>query len=568
MVVLYPSIIRCVNAASGACERRHEGMRRLVPCPSPHESAQRLGASPGAATGAVVFDADAAVRLSAGGAKVLLVRPRTSPEDVHGMVGSAGVLTGNGGVTSHAAVVARGMGKPCVVGAQSLKINSEEGFLACGDAVVAEGCQISIDGDSGEIFLGEVATVQPEASNEGEMATLLSWADARRRLGVWANADTPDDAALSRDFGAEGIGLCRTEHMFFDPERLSVVQGLILAAHASKGAPERDASRRKYATALGKLERLQTVDFEGIFRAMSGRPVVIRLLDPPLHEFLPSRDELAIEVARLESAGVGAAKLSEKKALLETLDEMHELNPMLGLRGCRVGLMYPEIYEMQTRAVLRAASNVAREGVVARPEIMVPFVNHGNEMRQVRDRLKAVVERIREEQGSAIACPIGAMIETPRAALCADTIARTAEFFSFGTNDLTQTTFALSRDDAERKFLGGYLEDKLLEANPFQVVDRDGVGQLVRMAGELGRSVRPDIVLGICGEHGGDPSSIEFFHEVNLDYGSCSPYRVPVARLAAAQAAIRSGGDRAARPEVPVLVRRNGHHVERAPRAS
>ena len=499
-----------------------------------------LAASPGGATGKVVFSTDTAAELGRQGTSVILTRPETSAEDVHGMVNSAGVLTSRGGGTSHAAVVARGMGKPCVTGAESIEVNPAEGYLRCGRVTVKEGEEISIDGATGEVFVGLVATIRPQVSEETELETLLSWADHARRLGVWANADYPRDAIAAKGFGAEGIGLCRTEHMFLEPERLSLVRDMILAAHRSTLNPDDQEVLQSYHNTLRQLDKLQVGDFEGIFRAMDGKPVVIRLLDPPLHEFLPKYDELLAEIFELRARGDNPAGLAEKEAMLAAVGEMREANPMLGLRGCRLGLMYPAIYEMQTRAILRAACNVTSEGVNARPEIMIPLVSHPNEMIQIRQRLEVTIKRFQRELACTVSYKIGTMIETSRAALVADEIAETAEFFSFGTNDLTQATFAFSRDDAQGTFLRTYLRDRVLPEDPFQVLDRKGVGQLIEMTCRLGRQTRPDLTIGICGEHGGDPSSIEFFHNIGLDYVSCSPYRVPVARLAAAQAAIRS----------------------------
>ncbi len=500
-----------------------------------------LGASPGAASGKLALTADTAADLGGKRVSVILARPETVAEDVHGIVAAAGVLTSRGGATSHAAVVARGLGKPSVTGAESIEINPEGGYIRCGDVTVKEGAEISIDGTSGEVFIGSLETVRPRFEEEKEMITLLSWADSERRLGVWANADSPLDAEVARGFGAEGIGLCRTEHMFFAPERLSVVQDMILAAHRSLQRPKDQELQEKYHNALAELELLQTADFEGVFRAMDGKTVVIRLLDPPLHEFLPSHERLQSELAELKAKGADAAILAEKEALAATVGELREVNPMLGLRGCRVGLMYPAINEMQARAIIRAAHNVSEEGVIVKPEIMVPLVSHANEMKRVRDGLESTIESLHQEEGISVSYKIGVMIETPRAALTAGEIAESAEFFSFGTNDLTQTAFAFSRDDAEGKFLMRYVDEGILDKNPFQVLDREGIGQLVEMACESGRKSRPDLEIGICGEHGGDPSSVEFFHEAGLDYVSASPYRVPVARLAAAQAALRSG---------------------------
>ena len=499
-----------------------------------------LGASPGGATGKAVFTADRAAELGAKGVGLILVRPETSAEDVHGMLAANGILTSRGGATSHAAVVARGLGKPCVAGAESIDVNPDDGVLRCGGITVKEGEEISIDGASGQVFVGTVTTIQPHVSDERELIVLLGWADDAKRLGVWANADYPRDARVAAEFGAEGIGLCRTEHMFFEPERLAVVREMILKARASTQDPEDTTSRDRYQETLAELRRLQVGDFEGILQAMDGKPVVIRLLDAPLHEFLPGHDELLTEVVELRVKGDDPAALAEKEALLAAVGDLREANPMLGMRGCRLGLMYPDIYAMQMMAVLEAASNVSAQGLTPRPEIMVPLVGHGNEMRELRELLEDAAGRFHRETDSDVHFKIGTMIEIPRAALTADEIAKNAEFFSFGTNDLTQTTFGISRDDAEGKFLMDYVDKQVLPNDPFQVVDRNGVGQLVQMAFERGRKARPDLEVGICGEHGGDPSSVEFFHGVGLDYVSCSPYRIPIARLAAAQAALRS----------------------------
>ena len=510
--------------------------------------AKGLNASPGAASGKAVFDADRAEELGKQGVAVVLIRPETSPDDVHGMLVAKGILTARGGATSHAAVVARGLGLPCVAGCEGIRVSEAEHLFRVVDSdfVLREGDEISIDGATGEVFAGIIKTVEADYEKETDLRQLLGWADQYRRLGVWANADYPRDAKRAVTFGAEGIGLCRTEHMFMEQERLPIVQKMILA----KSTEERQA-------ALDQLLPFQRSDFKGIFEAMvdpktgEGYPVVIRLIDPPLHEFLPSYEELLVDVTRLETNGENPQELAEKRKLLEAVGAMREMNPMLGLRGCRLGLLFPEINVMQTRAILEAARELAQEGKTIHPKIMIPLVGHVNELKEVRRQLEAVAKEITSEAGAAIEYKFGTMIELPRAALTAGQIAKVADFFSFGTNDLTQTTFGFSRDDAEGKFLLKYVDGlqepgidgkvKILPVNPFQTLDRDGVGQLVRMAAENGRAANPDLELGICGEHGGDPDSIEFCHMVGLDYVSCSPFRVPVARLAAAQAALTTG---------------------------
>jgi len=495
----------------------------LHPCLDPNADAPvlvtGLPASPGAACGRVVFDSGSAVQRAAEGEDVILVRPETSPDDFHGMVAARAIVTSRGGMTSHAAVVARGMGKCCVVGAHELRIDVAAGCFYAGGRLVREGDWITVDGASGRVLLGQVATVQPELS--AHFHELMAWADTIRRMKVRANADTPADARAARAFGAEGIGLCRTEHMFFDGARITAMREMTLA--------ESEAARR---TALAKLLPMQRDDFAGIFRAMDGLPVTIRLLDPPLHEFLPrTADEIEhfCEVTGLDEADVR-----------RLIDRHHEANPMLGHRGVRLGLSFPEITEMQARAIFEAAALVQREGVDVRPEVMIPLVADIEELQ----RQKRLIARIADEVMAANACTIpylvGTMIELPRAALLAGEIADAAEFFSFGTNDLTQTTFGLSRDDAGR-FLPQYIESGILRDDPFQVIDRDGVGQLVQMATWEGRKRRRELKVGICGEHGGDPRSIEFFEETGLDYVSCSPFRVPIARLAAAHAALKHG---------------------------
>jgi pyruvate, orthophosphate dikinase len=501
--------------------------------------ASGLNASPGAATGKVAFSADLAEEWGLAGEPVILVRPETSPDDVHGMLVAKGVLTQHGGATSHAAVVARGLGLPCVTGCEDIHINVEDGKLFAQGQELEEGRFISIDGTTGEVFAGVIATVEPNYDEEHELKTLLEWADGVRTLGVWANADYPRDAQRARAFGAEGIGLCRTEHMFFEEDRLPIVQKMILSKVA--------AERQPY---LNQLLPVQREDFEGIFRAMDGYPVIIRLIDPPLHEFLPKYDELTEELADLKVRLLNSqtldqvdgliAEINEKTTLRKAVEGMREMNPMLGLRGIRLGLMMPELVQMQVRAIIEAACNVANDGVDVHPEIMIPLTGHVNELKRAQELLAPVAEAVMEERDIRVAYKFGTMIEIPRAAITADQVAEVAEFFSFGTNDLTQTTFGYSRDDAEEKFLLKYVEDKVLPTNPFQTLDREGVGFLVKTAVERGRSTRPDLHVGICGEHGGDPDSIEFCHGEGLNYVSCSPFRVPVARLAAAQAVLKA----------------------------
>jgi pyruvate,orthophosphate dikinase len=481
--------------------------------------ARGLPASPGAATGEIVFTAEEAERLARDGGVVLLVRSETSPEDIHGMAAAAGILTARGGMTSHAAVVARGMGKPCVCGAGAVKIDVKAATMTIGGKVWRAGNVITIDGGTGEVFDGRVPTLQPELT--GDFGTLMGWADAVRRMKVRANADTPNDARAARDFGAEGIGLCRTEHMFFEGERILSVREMILA---------RDAEGRR--NALDKLLPYQRDDFVELFTIMRGLPVTIRLLDPPLHEFLPKTDE--------EIAEVAASMRVEPAALRERVTALTEVNPMLGHRGCRLLITYPEIAEMQTRAILEAAAEAAgRTGEPVEPEIMVPLVGMKSELDRVKATIEATAEKLRAN-GGAVQHTIGTMIELPRAALRAQEIAESADFFSFGTNDLTQTTFGISRDDAAA-FIGPYQELGLVEKDPFMTLDTEGVGVLVRVAANEGRKAKPELKLGICGEHGGDPASIQFCEAIALDYVSCSPFRVPIARLAAAQAALAVG---------------------------
>ena len=467
-----------------------------------------LNASPGAACGAIVLDADAAEQRGKAGESVILVRWETTPDDIHGLIQAAGILTAHGGMTSHAAVVARGMGKPCVAGCEGLSIDIDARTITVGDQTLKEGDLLTIDGGTGAVIVGEVPLVAPEVNDDLE--TILGWGDEHRTLKVRANADTPEDAAKAREFGAQGIGLCRTEHMFMAEDRLPVVREMILA--------DNEEGRRK---ALDKLLPMQQGDFEAIFEAMAGLPVTIRLLDPPLHEFLPPPEQAADERTR------------------RRIRQLQESNPMLGTRGCRLGLQWPEIYEMQVRAIIRAARAVAkRTGEAPLVEIMHPLVGFAEELR----RLRELTVRVAEEEAPEVEYLCGTMIELPRACIRADEIAEQADFFSFGTNDLTQTALGFSRDDAEGKFLTHYLEDGVLEKNPFETLDVEGVGELMRIGVERGRSKKPDLKLGICGEHGGDPKSVAFCHDLGLDYVSCSPYRVPLARLAAAQAALAASG--------------------------
>ncbi|MBE3554129.1 MAG: pyruvate, phosphate dikinase [Thermicanus sp.] len=496
-----------------------------------------LPASPGAATGKVVFDADEAEEMAKQGIKVILVRPETTPEDIHGIVASQAVVTSRGGMTSHAAVVARGMGKPCIAGCEEMKIDLNKKEFQVGSTVVKQGEIISVDGGAGNVMLGEVPLIDPVLSDE--FSELLSWADEYRTLGVRANADTPVDARKAREFGAEGIGLCRTEHMFLAADRVPVVQDMIIA--------ETMEERQK---ALSKLLPMQQGDFYEILKEMAGLPVTVRLLDPPLHEFLPNLEDLLLEVDRLRRAPeTDKILLREKEDLLRKVKSMHEMNPMLGLRGCRLGIIHPEIYAMQVEAIFNAAFQLKEEGIPTEPEIMLPLVGHINELSLLRKMVDETYARVKEKHAGEIHYTVGTMIEIPRAALTADQIAREADFFSFGTNDLTQTTFGFSRDDAEGKFLQYYLDHKVLPENPFIVLDREGVGKLVETGVKLGRSVKDGLKTGICGEHGGEKSSIEFCHLTQLNYVSCSPYRVPLARLAAAQAALRHGAAKGALKE-------------------
>ncbi|WP_298885705.1 pyruvate, phosphate dikinase [uncultured Serinicoccus sp.] len=485
-----------------------------------------LPASPGAAVGEVVFDADTAAARGGAGEPVVLVRYETTPDDIHGVIVAQGVLTAHGGMTSHAAVVARGMGKPCVAGASGIRINTADRTLTIGEHTFSEGDLITLDGSTGEVY-GEALELVPPQINE-DFEAIVTWADEVRRLGVRANADTGEDAAKARELGAEGIGLCRTEHMFMAADRLPAVRRMILA--------ETEEDR---AAALETILPMQQEDFEAIFTAMRGLPVTVRLLDPPLHEFLPDLVEQSLLVQRLELTGGDAGELTTARTLLGQVKRLHEQNPMLGTRGCRLAMLYPEIPEMQTRAIIRAALAVReREGQTAGVEIMVPLVAYASELQAQRAVVERAVAEELESAGAELDVTIGTMIELPRAAVVADQIAQHADFFSFGTNDLTQTGIGISRDDAEGGFLSAYVSEEVIPHNPFESIDRDGVGGLVRLGAEGGRATKPDLKLGVCGEHGGDPASIGLFEELGLSYVSCSPYRVPIARFAAARAVL------------------------------
>lgn len=485
--------------------------------------AKGLPASPGAATGIAVFTADEAAKRS--GEKTILVRNETCPDDIHGMDASQGILTARGGMTSHAAVVARGMGKCCVAGCEEIKVDEKGKKFTIKDVIVKEGDWITLNGTTGEVILGQVPTIEPTLS--GEFGIIMKWADNFRKIGVRANADIPHDAKVARGFGGEGIGLCRTEHMFFAEDRLPHVQAMIMA--------RTEGDRR---AALAKLLPMQKSDFIGLFKEMKGYPVTIRLLDPPLHEFLPKREELMVEVAVFKATGGDKEKIAAKEKILSRVEELHEFNPMLGHRGCRLGIAYPEITEMQAQAIIEAACELKKEGMKIVPEIMIPLVSMVKELKSQKELINKVAEETMKKFGVKIEYTVGTMIELPRAAVTADEIATEAEFFSFGTNDLTQTTFGFSRDDVV-KFLNSYIDKGILEKDPFVTLDQVGVGKLVQMAVEKGRSVNKGMKMGICGEHGGDPASVEFCHRTGLSYVSCSPYRVPIARLAAAHAAIK-----------------------------
>jgi pyruvate,orthophosphate dikinase len=505
--------------------------------------ARGVNASPGAAVGQIYFDADKAEKMAKeGNQDVIMVRPFTKPDDVHGMLAAKGILTSEGGATSHAAVVARQFGVPCVVGAAEIRIDLVKLQMKAGGVIVKEGDWISVDGTSGEVFLGQMPTIAPALEEQTDLMTLLNWADEicstpgirkapegwpTRGLEVWANADYPADARRARSYGAVGIGLCRTEHMFFEPERLPIVQQMILA----------DTSEER-SSALDILLPYQRSDFAGLFEAMDGYPVIVRLIDPPLHEFLPSEEELLEEVITMRVKGKTEG-LEEKEDLLKNVQSLHESNPMMGLRGVRLSIYMPEIVEMQVRAIFEAAAEKTKQGIIVKPEVMIPLTGTVNELNWIQPRLERIAKDVMEEMDVNFDYKFGTMIEIPRAAVTAEEIAEVAEFFSFGTNDLTQMTFGYSRDDAERNFLVIYVEEGILPANPFQTLDQEGVGRLMKMAVEDGRKARIDLEVGICGEHGGDPASIEFCHLVGNNYVSCSPFRVPVARLAAAHSALK-----------------------------
>jgi pyruvate,orthophosphate dikinase len=498
--------------------------------------AKGLPASPGAAVGRVVFTADDAV-VKGKTQPVVLVRSETVPDDIHGMEVAVGILTSRGGMTSHAAVVTRGMGKCCVVGAGDCEVDEGKKLMQVGKHVIKEGDWISLDGSTGRVILGKANTVEPDP-HSGVFATFMKWADENRQLGVRANADIPRDAEVARRFGAEGIGLCRTEHMFFAADRLPHMQRMIMACKDTQDVKEASRYEKERRAALAKLLPMQRKDFFGLFKAMNGLPVTIRTLDPPLHEFLPKREQLMVEIATLEAQHKKGAKLNQTKAMLEIVDGLHEFNPMLGLRGCRLGIMYPEITEMQARAIFEAACDCKKEGIDAKPEVMIPLVGEVRELTAQKEIVNKVAQEVFRKKGVEVEYLVGTMIELPAAALSAAEIAQEAEFFSFGTNDLTQTTFGLSRDDCG-KIINLYVKQKIWPADPFAVMDPKRVGRLLKLATGEGRETRSNLKVGICGEHGGDPSSIEVCAEAGLNYVSCSPYRVPIARLAAAQAAVK-----------------------------
>jgi pyruvate,orthophosphate dikinase len=537
-----------------------------------------VNASPGAAVGQIFFDADLTEKKhKEEGLDVIMVRPFTKPDDVHGMLSAKGILTSEGGATSHAAVVARQFGVPCVVGASTVQIDMNKRMMTCNGVTVHEGEWISLDGSTGEVFVGKLALSAPDLTEQKELMAILDYADSVSRMQVWANADYPKDAQRARSFGAKGIGLCRTEHMFFETTRLPHVQDMIMNSEVTQkmlnevgalekaveagrleGRPLSDEDKaelqktiaqkhaelaaspeaQKYFGALDFILPLQRSDFYGLFEVMDGLPVIIRLIDPPLHEFLPAYDDLLVDVTTMKVKGETEG-LSAKEHLLEVVGKLHESNPMMGLRGIRLGIVYPDIMKMQVRAIFEAACDAVKNGIVAKPEIMIPLTGTVNELKEVQPTLVRIAKEVMAEKGVQVAYKFGTMIEIPRAAVTAGEIAELAEFFSFGTNDLTQMTFGYSRDDAERSFLVDYINKGILKQNPFQQLDREGVGRLMQTAVSDGRKTRPNLEVGICGEHGGDPSSIEFCHILGNNYVSCSPFRVPLARLAAAQAALK-----------------------------
>ena len=513
-------------------------------------------ASPGAASGIVYFNANQAAEAGKAGENVILVRPETNPDDINGILQSMGILTSRGGTTSHAAVVTRGLGKACIVGTEEMSFSRDGTYFESRGREVRQGEKISIDGASGEVFIGEIATVSPDLDELEEVQRLLSWADKQRRLGIMANADTESDAQRALSLGAEGIGLCRTEHMFLGPERVAVVQQVLLNAAEverwEREHPEVDIPAmgsvlpedlppavNSYYRALNQLEDLQVEDFRKILGVMGDRPVIIRLLDAPLHEFLPRYEELVRSISELRATGTSSETLAKQELVLDLLEKSRESNPMLGHRGCRLGITFPSVYRMQIKAIISACCDLIEQGRVVQPEVMIPLTSHANEMSLLRRRLVKIADEVQESRGIDVPYKFGTMIEVPRAALTAGDVAAESDFFSFGTNDLTQTTYGYSRDDAEGKFLRSYIEDGILPLDPFVTIDADGVGELIRMGTERGRHAKPGLEVGICGEHGGDPASIDFCHRVGLDYVSSSPFRVPVARLAAAQASLR-----------------------------
>jgi pyruvate,orthophosphate dikinase len=503
--------------------------------------AKGLPASPGAAVGRVVFTADDAV-VKGKAHPVILVRGETVPDDIHGMEVAVGILTSRGGMTSHAAVVTRGMGKPCVAGCGEAEVNEKKKQIKVGNITIKEGDWISLDGSTGRVILGKSSLVEPDP-HSGVFAEFMEWADQHRELGVRANADIPRDALVARRFGAEGIGLCRTEHMFFAKDRLPHVQRMIMACKDAQDDKEAEKLHKERQAALAKLLPLQRKDFFGLFKAMDGLPVTIRTLDPPLHEFLPKREELMVEIALLEAKASRSPKLNRLKKLLAVVEGLHEFNPMLGMRGCRLGIMYPEITEMQARAIFEAACDCKKRGIEAKPEVMIPLVGDVKELALQKEIVKRVAEEVFQKKGVKVDYLVGTMIELPAAALSAAEIAQEAEFFSFGTNDLTQTTFGLSRDDCG-KIINAYTKQKIWPSDPFAQLDPKRVGRLMKIGTAEGRSARANLKVGICGEHGGDPSSIEVCAEAGLNYVSCSPYRVPIARLAAAQAAVKKAAEK------------------------